>query len=144
MSIINDQSIVQEKNGVKKIINPNNSGYQNCGEIFYVNRNDRTVTCVLFGCSNAAINMLEKYSNNFLSGYYSEFAIDYSYVGIAKCTPEDEFNEEFGMRLARYRANRKKEGDIKVVMRKFTKKLRNCADLLDKKAMSSPNPPVNE
>lgn len=143
MSIINDSSIVQEKNGVKEVLNPDTGRYRS-GEIFYINKAERTVTCVLYGCCNAVTRLVEKYADQVLSGYYDDLSINYSYVGIAKCAPEDEFNEEFGMRLARYRASRKKEGDIKVVIRKFAKKLRDCADILDKKCENSANPPVNE
>lgn len=143
MSIINDLSIVQEKNGIKKVLNPDFSR-RRTGEIFYINKAERTVTCVLYGCCADATNLIEKYAWNLLSGFYDDLSIKYSYVGFAKCSPDDEFDEEFGMRLARYRANRKREGDIKTVTRNFTKKLRICADLLDKKVETSPKPPVNE
>lgn len=144
MSIINDLSIIREKNGIKAVLNPiPNCGFRRAGEIFYINKADRTVTCVLYGCGGDAERFVERYSDDFVTGYYGNLGINYSYVGIAKCADEDEFDEEFGMRLARYRANRKREGDIKVVVRNFTKKLRACADLIDRKTENHPNPPVN-
>lgn len=144
MSIINERSIVKEKNGIKKIVNPYGSGYQRRGEIFYVNPKDRIVTCVLYGCRNDVVDIIDKYSTEFLAGYYPDCLIRNSYVGMAKCDPADEFDEEYGADLAKFRATRKKEGDAKVAMRKFTKKLRGYADLLDRKVESSQSESVNE
>lgn len=143
MGIINEFSIISEKNGIKKIINPD-PNRRGAGEVFYVNPAKRTITCVLYGCCPDATNLVYKYAGHLLSGFYEDLSINYSYVGIARQDPGDEFDEEYGMRLARYRANRKREGDVKVAIRNFNKKVRQCADLLDRKVETSPKPPVKD
>lgn len=75
---------------------------------FAINKEKRTIVCWL--------NETEDFFNDFLfenciDGWLSASQRDYKmnnrFVGIAYCAEEDEWNEEFGKRLAFYRMKRK-------------------------------------
>ncbi len=67
---------------------------------------ERRVVCRLLDCSRTAFKRILKYTNaDYVIGPYR---VDDTFVGIAKCAPEDEFDAEFGMKLALARAKRKR------------------------------------
>lgn len=76
---------------------------------FYVNEKKRTIACVIF-TKNEVIDRLRRY------GIYDYYTIDLSeeceYVGIAKCAPEDVWDENYGRKLAEYRAMERRRKDV--------------------------------
>ena len=91
---------------------------------FYVNEKKRTIVCVIF-TKNEVLDRLWKY------GIYDctmDLAEECEYVGIAKCAPEDVWDENYGRKLAEYRAmeirrkdvNRKIKNYITLTENKFT------------------------
>lgn len=53
-----------------------------------------------------------------------------TYVGIAKCNPEDEWDEEYGKHLAEYRAILNRRADVNHEIETFINKMNACIDRL--------------
>lgn len=80
---------------------------------YYINEDKRTVTAVLPLTQLDAIefyekaieraNPINKYDILMNVNLRDKYLIKDKYVGIAKCSPEDEFDEEKGMSLAKHR-----------------------------------------
>ena len=67
---------------------------------------ERRVVCRLLDCSRTAFKRILKYTNaDYVIGPYR---VDDTFVGIAKCAPEDEFDVEIGMELSLAKAKRKR------------------------------------
>lgn len=101
---------------------------------YYVNRDKRTVVCVLSGCRWNATYRIEKYvrnSNSFVNPY-GAFRIEDEYVGIAKCSPEDTWDEDYGQRLAFARARKKRDDAINDQVSRALDILRGAADKLSR------------
>lgn len=78
---------------------------------FDVNPEKRRVICFLYNCENIALNRIKKYVPCFNTEIFAKkykLKIDPVYVGIAKCAPEDEFDVEYGKKLALTRAKQKR------------------------------------
>lgn len=101
---------------------------------YYVNRDKRTVVCILSGCRWNATNRILKYVRNYESfvNPYGEFRIKDEYVGIAKCSPEDTWDEDYGQRLAFARARKKRDDAINDQVYRALDTLRAAADKLSK------------
>lgn len=70
---------------------------------YYVNKEKKVVVAKMTGCSNGlACDMLRK-------GYspIPSFEITDAFIGKAKCSPDDTFNEEIGKKIAFKRAYKK-------------------------------------
>lgn len=74
---------------------------------FYVNEEKRTVVCII-STTNEVIDRLWKYDVYIHMGLAEEC----EYIGIAKCAPEDIWNENYGRKLAEYRAMEKRRKDV--------------------------------
>lgn len=102
---------------------------------YYVNKEKRTVVCVLSGCTWNASNRISKYVQNydyFIMPYGGELRIKDEYVGIAKCSPEDTWDEDYGQRLAFARARKKRDDAINDQVSRVLDILRTAADKLSK------------
>ena len=73
---------------------------------FFVNKEKKTVACVATDEDNLAnceiLNILHKYDieeTGILTNWGNK-----EFVGVAKCHPEDEFDEEIGKRIAKLKA----------------------------------------
>lgn len=77
-------------------------------EKYFVNKEKGICTCVLSDCEYDAIEEVEHIfghtCNSLIVKANKDYLIDYRYVGIAKCSPEDTFDEIFGKDLAFERA----------------------------------------
>ena len=67
---------------------------------YYINEASKVVVCKITGCEESLIRDI------FKSGYpyHSDFLLNDSYVGKAKCSEDDIFDIEFGKKLAYQRA----------------------------------------
>ena len=75
------------------------------------------VVCRLLNCEDVTIRRIVKYTNNrFIP---SKYLIDDVFVGIAKCAPEDTFNEELGKEIALAKAKRKRGRAINKAIQKY-------------------------
>lgn len=78
-------------------------------EVFYrVNYERGIVACVLTGCKYIALHRIEKYAPHVYAWEIPGLEIDDTYVGVAKCAPDDEFDLEYGKQLALVRAKAKR------------------------------------
>ena len=75
------------------------------------------VVCRLLNCEDVPIRRIVKYTNNrFIP---SKYLIDNVFVGIAKCAPEDTFNEERGKEIALAKAKCKRGKAINKAIQKY-------------------------
>ena len=93
---------------------------------YEVNEKKRTVVARIDHTAPDAIWMVGKMFKNtpFQTDYYCQphmrkYLIKDSYVGIAKCNPDDEWNEEVGKELARKRVLRAHEVDVALAFEKM-------------------------
>ena len=99
---------------------------------YHINYEKKVVVAVLKCNPKQAQEMFEssicKKNNN--SKKYAIFSLKYNpnfgemkseYVGIARCAPSDEFNVEYGKKLARLRAEQKKSIALASVYARYTK-----------------------
>lgn len=92
---------------------------------FKINREKGVIVCIVKASEDVA-EICRKYNClNFL-GYVVPYE-EKIYKGIARCAPEDEWDETYGKRLAEYRAMMKRRRfvnrEIKKIWRNTTKKL---------------------
>ena len=106
---------------------------------YKVNRDKRTVTCIITTTEDF-MNKIIKYG---FSDVFDRFGFTYDnwnddsfdirkYVGVAKCSPEDEWDEEYGKQLAEYRAMKKRRADINNDLKTFVRRTyKNLDNLMD-------------
>lgn len=106
---------------------------------FFVNKEKRTIACVIT-TKNDFLGKLIKYG---FAEPFGMFRIDWDpqqivekkYVGIAKCAPEDEWNENFGRDLAEARAMNQRKADLNVELANFVRRTYANLDNLYKYGM---------
>ena len=76
---------------------------------FIVNEEKRTVVCIITTVDDMA-DRLAKYG--LADDQYDDIEDVRIYKGIAKCCPQDTWDESFGKKLAEWRAARQREVDI--------------------------------
>ena len=76
---------------------------------FIVNEEKRTVVCIITTVDDMA-DRLAKYG--LADDQYDDIEDVRIYKGIAKCCPQDTWDESYGKKLAEWRAARKREVDI--------------------------------
>lgn len=92
------------------------------GEVrFIVDKEHGVVVCKLTGCKDIAVSRLDKYMPNYdyyLMGspYWINTDIKDTYTGIARCMPDDEWDEEYGKKLALLRAKQKRGKAVNKVL----------------------------
>ena len=84
---------------------------------YLVYENKGIVVCKLWDCKDLAIKCIKKYGG--LECKTDKYAIENIFTGIAKCSPEDEFDLEYGKRLALDRAKAKRSKAIKDGIRRY-------------------------
>ena len=114
---------------------------------FIINKEKRTIVCIL-NPESTMYKRIKKYTSSnslltLLPSKYYEF--EPVFKGIAKCAPEDEWDEAYGKRLAEYRAYCKKRRYINETLQNFINKVRKSADDIEKYGMFKkakyPEPP---
>ena len=68
--------------------------------------------------------------------FFEEFKIQNDYIGKAKCHPDDEFDIDFGKRLALLRAKQKYLDAVERVLDKSNKWVEQVANRIDRLCMS--------
>ena len=98
---------------------------------YKIDKENRVIVCTISGCSNIVLDRIYKYMPHFSSyGDYNRFEIRDRYTGIAKCAPKDEWDEEYGKRLALTRAKIKRCKDINKTVKGTVRMLaRECSKL---------------
>jgi len=83
---------------------------------FKINKEKGVIVC-LIECINDIESILRKYNLTYPEGWMKA-----RYKGIARCSPEDEWDETYGRRLAEYRARRARQIDINNELKNFYKR----------------------
>ena len=106
---------------------------------FKVNEDKRTVVCII----TTIDDILEKLAKYGLADEDREYGIDVRrYVGVARCAPEDKWDEMYGRRLAEYRASIARRADVNNEIMNFVKGIKQCANNLCKYGLlKSPHKP---
>lgn len=88
---------------------------------YVVNKDKRTVTCII-STINDYNRKLNKY--NFEDGRKDSYYDDFNqYIGIARCNPEDTWDEVYGKRLAEYRASCQRRAALNHQINNFVKEI---------------------
>ncbi len=90
---------------------------------FKINQEKKVITCLLT-THNDIYDILKKFHLESLCKKYTYdeyLPKKKTYVGIAKCSPEDTWDETFGKQLARYRAERARQVDVNNELKKIIK-----------------------
>lgn len=104
---------------------------ENDKDIEYIVFNDKKiVACRLWECEDLATNRILKYIE---MGYTQEsrYKINNIYIGIAKCSEEDEFDIEQGKKIALTKARRERDRAINNTIKKYIKDIRNALSRLE-------------
>ena len=78
---------------------------------YHVDKEHRMVFCKLSNCKEIPYQRLSKYAPHFNVWdleYNDKLGIPNSFYGMAKCSPEDEWDEEKGKKIALAKAKRKR------------------------------------
>ena len=95
---------------------------------YKVNKEKRTVVCIITTINDIPLR-LEKYG--LVDEDYDDVDFDIRiYKGIAKCAPEDTWDETYGKRLAEYRASRARQADVNTELKAYINYISKCIDNL--------------
>ena len=101
---------------------------------YIINEEKRTVVCLIKVQPTLTADIVDKYleaSNlNRTCGLDIDF-LGETFRGIAKCHPEDKWDEEVGCELARKRAEKRADRAINNELSAYVKSLRHAADLIE-------------
>lgn len=104
---------------------------------YIVNKEKRTVVCRITTVNDAEDRLWKFGLKDCWAG-----PVIRTYIGIAKCSPEDEWDEITGKRLAEYRASRKRQIDVNNTLKKEIKRILKATDMLyDHGLLKHPNKP---
>lgn len=101
---------------------------------YFVNLEAGVVVCRINNCRDIANLRIHKYSNSEPWEPWN-YTLPDSFIGVAKCAPEDEFDEEYGKKLALLRAKQSRGAAINAMIYKYIKSLRDDIDNLSKYAI---------
>lgn len=107
---------------------------------YIIDKEKRTIVCIIKTVDDVP-DRLAKYGLS--DEDYDD--IDYDireYKGIAKCAPEDEWDETYGIRLAEYRASRARQADVNNEIKKYIRGISKCINnLYDYGMLKDPHKP---
>lgn len=101
---------------------------------FKIDKKNRLVMCKLKGCQDIAWRRIKKYSK------FEDFRlhkIKSIYIGIAKCRADDEWDEEYGKKLALLRARTKRAKDINRELKNYIQKMQRGIDNISTYGLSN-------
>ena len=107
---------------------------------YKVNEEKRTVVCIMTVINDVPIR-LAKYG--LADEDYDDIDFDIRiYKGIARCAPEDVWNETYGKRLAEYKAACARQRDVNNELKTYINHVSRCIDnLYDYGLMKNPHKP---
>lgn len=110
---------------------------------YEVNKEKRTIVCIMTTVNDVP-RRLEKYG--LADGDYDEKDFDVRvYKGIAKCAPDDTWDETYGRRLAEYKAAHARQVDVNNELKAYIKGVSRCVDnLYDYGLLKDPHRPEME
>lgn len=107
---------------------------------FKINEEKRTVVCIITTVNDVPVK-LAKYG--LADDHYDEEDFDIRiYKGIAYCSPEDTWDENYGKRLAEYRASRARQVDVNTELKDYIRGISKRIDnLYDYGLLKDPHKP---
>ena len=134
---------IRIKGKVVKMINPKTIDLDKVNTEFLINENKRTVTCIISTINDIPLR-LQKYG--FSDNNYDDIDFEIrKYVGIAKCSPDDTWNERYGKQLAEYRALQKRKTEVNNEILAYIKRVGRDLNKLEKYGLIKPSrPPQND
>ena len=99
---------------------------------FKIDEKNRVVVCKLSNCKWNADDRIRKYDGD---SYTDNYLISDIFTGVARCNPQDEFNEEIGKKIALTRAKAKRCKAINNTIRKYIKDQERVIENLKKYAI---------
>ena len=103
---------------------------------YYINKEKRTVVCVM-DTFNDVCDKIRKYDLKVPDKYYCEKK---TFRGVAKCSPEDEWDEAVGKRLAERRAAAKRQNYVNNAIDRYVdKEIVRLNNLLGHGSLRYPN-----
>lgn len=106
---------------------------------FIVNEEKRTVVCIITTVDDMA-DRLAKYG--LADDQYDDIEDIRIYKGIAKCCPQDTWDESYGKKLAEWRAARKRQVDINNEIYDFIYSMDDRLEALERYGrLKDPTPP---
>ncbi len=97
---------------------------------YIINKDKGVVVCILSGCTYIGFDRLRKYFPKY--SLCDNFEIKDEYVGVAKCAPEDVWDEEYGKKLAFFKARKKRNKAINNMLGEHVKIIERQLDDLKK------------
>lgn len=97
---------------------------------FVIDEPKRTIVCIIT-TKNDFVKKLEKYG--FEQDAYSCWVKNpeiIQYIGMAKCNPEDKWDEDYGKRLAEFRASQERRSDLNNKINNYAKEVQRRIDNL--------------
>ena len=92
----------------------------------------KIIAC-LSGCEYDAYNIIRKRLPDYVAVCPEATAIKPMYKAVAKCHPDDTFDEEYGVKLARDRVIAKYNKDVKKVLSAFVIEVGDAVDCIEAK-----------
>ena len=86
---------------------------------FRVFKDKGIVVCRLLNCFDIAQNRIEKYTHIAFTAWADKYLIPNVFVGVAKCAPEDTFDEEIGKKVALTKAKARRCKAVNNMIKKF-------------------------
>lgn len=110
---------------------------------YIVNKETRTIFCII-----TAVNDVPKRLAKYGLADEKYDGIDFDvreYKGVARCAPEDVWDEKFGKRLAEYRAAKARQVDVNNDLMSFKKCFaKSLDDLCEYGMMKNPHKPTEK
>ena len=102
-----------------------------CNDVEYlVFEKSGIIVCKIWNCMNIAVNKIRKHKSLQITERFSRYLINNVYVGMAKCSPEDEFDLEYGKRLALNRAKDKRNRAVSRAIGRYVNDMKRVLDSL--------------
>lgn len=118
---------------------------------FKINKEARTITCII----TATEDLMKKIIKYGFAEPFERLGVEIGaiegtdegldkrkYVGVARCSPEDEWDENFGCNLAEYRAMKARKAALNGEIKTFVRRMYNNLDnMLDYGLLKEPHKP---
>lgn len=109
---------------------------------FKINEEEKTVICIITAVNDVE-RRIQKYGLRLDDKIWDVHVR--TYKGVAKCNPEDKWDEMYGRRLAEYRASRARQVDVNERIKAYIRKTHNqLVNLEEHGLMKMPRNPQKE
>ena len=97
---------------------------------YLVHEEEGIVICKIWDCRDLAVKRIRKYTSLGSAEAY-KYAINNIFVGVSKCSSDDDFNLEYGKRLALDRAKAKRGKAVNSAIKRYITDMRKRINKLE-------------